>query len=331
MNVRRISSGVRYLVASIFLCVIASACKPRSEAETGSGTKPTIGVMTYVSHDILNTIQEGLINRLLELGYDKSQIRVINANGEMDKVHAFAKEMVAANYSILVPITTPVSQAIVKTAQGRIPVVYSFVSDPTSIGVDRASNKAPHNVTGISDIINYEGNLRLIRKLLPNAKRIGIIYNASESNSMLGIEECRKLAPTLGFELEEVAVASTAEILNAARLIVDKVDLFYIGGDNTVVSGAAALIKVAQEKNKPVFASDEGSVKGGAIAALSVNYKEFGKQTAELVNRILKGENPDLIPPQRFVGNMLVINRKALSELGIELPDSVKSEVKAEY
>lgn len=318
------------LVVTTILFLFPDCKRKDQNAERQTGPK-IIGIMTFVSHEVLDSIEQGLIERLMEFGYGKDNIRVINANGEMDKVHAFAKEMVSANYDILVPISTPVSQAIIKAAKGNIPIVYSFVSDPGAIGVDPETKKAPENVTGLSDIVNYDGNLRLIRKIMPNAYRIGIIYNPSESNSVMGIEECRKIAPQLSLQIEEVTVASTSEILNAARLIVGKVDAFYIIGDNTVVSGATAIIKVAMEKKIPVFASDMGSVKGGALAAFSVDYKGFGKRTAEIVNLVLKGEKPNNIPPKFYLGDYLVINKKAFSILKLKLPKELENRVKEEF
>lgn len=310
------------LLLSMFLLNLSS-CK--------KGTEKKVGIMTFVSHEVLNSIEQGIIERLLELGYKKEQIVVYNANGEMDKVHAFVKEMVNANFDILIPITTPVSQAMVKVAGGKIPVVYSFVSDPTSLGVDLSSGKTPLNVTGISDIINYKENLKLIKRLFPNAKKVGMIYNASESQSLMGVEECRTLAPSIGLKLVETTVASTSEVLPAARLLVSKVDVFYVGGDNTVVSGITAIIKVARETKKPVFASDIGSVKQGAVAAISVNYKDFGRKTAEIVDQILKGKSPNDIPPQKYIGDYLVINSAALNFWGIKIDEETQKQVKETY
>lgn len=328
--------GFSMVSVAIFLILISvTSCSNNEEKMSTKGTSPTssskkIGIMTYVSHEILDTILAGIESELNSLGYKKNQIVIYNANGEMDKVHSFAKEMVSSGFDILIPITTPVSQAVVKEAHGQTPVVYSFVSDPKSVGV-KSNNDRPNNVTGISDIINYQSNLNLIKSVVPSAKYIGMIYNSGESNSILGINECRELAPKYGFILEEASVVSTAEVLTAARLIVDKIDAFYVIGDNTVVGAISSVIKVGREKNIPVFASDSGSVKEGACAAYSVDYKKFGKVTAELADRILKGENINSIDPLMYQGDSLVINNSCLENFKLSLPNELKNKVHEAY
>jgi len=326
------------LLATLFLSIFiftVIGCTDKDENEISSTennlTKlKKIGIMTYVSHEILDTILDGIMTELKRIGYSKDQIVIYNANGEMDKVHSFAKEMTTSNFDVLIPITTPVSQAVVKSAKGKIPVVYSFVSDPNSVGVKSKTEK-PHNVTGISDIINYHSNLKLIRDLLPNSKKIGMIYNSGESNSVLGIKQCRLLAEKFHFKIEEVSVVSTAEVLNAARMIADKIDAFYVIGDNTVVGAIASVIKVGREKMIPVFASDSGSVQLGACAAFSVNYKKFGKVTAEIADRVLNGDNINAIEPLMYEGNSLIVNKSALSFFNVTIPTKIISNIEEEF
>jgi len=290
----------------------------------------SIGVMTYVTHEILDIILEGVVGEFKKLGYTKDQIVVFNANGEMDKVHAFAKEMAYGDFDILIPITTPVSQAVIKAAGARVPVVYSFVSDPASVGV-LADGTRPPNVTGLSDIVNYEANLDLIRETTADVKSLGVIYNSGEPNSVLGIRQCRVLAPTFDLTMEEITVASSGEVFNAARLLADKVDAFYVIGDNTVVGAVASIIKVAREKGLPVFASDSGSVKMGACAAFSVDYREFGRETAKVADRVLKGDDITSIAPIRYHGDTLVVNEQSLADLHLSLPPKLAAQVKGKY
>jgi putative ABC transport system substrate-binding protein len=312
------------VLASIAISISFCTSNTKQKASTikYNNENQKIAIMTFVNHEILNSIQEGIQIRLKEIGYKDENIKIINANGEMDKVNLFAKQLATSNYNILIPISTPVSQSVIKASAGKTPIVYTFVSDPASIGV--INNKAPHNVTGLSDVINYEGNLKLIKKILPKITKIGLIYNASESNSVIGIKECRRIGPSLNIKFEEVAISSSNEILNASRLIINKVDAIYIGGDNTVVSGITALVKVGKENNKPIFASDMGSVKEGAVMALSVDYTDFGKKTADIVDRILKGEKTNNISPIKVLGTKLIVNKGTLRYLDLSIPKDIK-------
>jgi putative tryptophan/tyrosine transport system substrate-binding protein len=146
------------------------------------------------------------------------------------------------------------------------------------------------NVTGMSDLSPIGLHLDLVRQIAPETKRLGVIYNPGEANSML--ELIKREALARGLEIVEAAAPRSADVLPAAQSLVGKVDAIYVPTDNTVVTALEAVVKVGTDNQLPVFAGDTDSVPRGAIAALGFNYYDLGRQTGQIVLRVLRGADP---------------------------------------
>jgi putative ABC transport system substrate-binding protein len=287
--------------------------------------RPTIAIFNLVSHPILDASIRGMKTSLAEHGYtaDTTNFVEVNANAQMDMLNTFAKEILASRPRVIVPVSTPVAQAVLSQAPEDQPIVFSTVTNPADVGIGTTSK----NVTGVSDVVNFERNLDLIRRLFPGAQNVGVIYNAGERNSQFGVQQVQRLAPAKGFRLRLVAVAQASEVADAARALVGNVDVFYVGSDNTVVSAMAALVGIAAEKRKAVIASDAGSVEGGAVAAVSVDYEQLGRKVGDIVARVIDDdEAPRLIPNVLFTGDSLILNKKSAGSIGLQFsPELLQS------
>jgi len=295
------------------------------KSEQSTPTKPKIKVIAIANlqeHPILDAVQKGVLDELNRAGYrDGSTAKIIirNANGDMQKVALIAKELATLRPDVTVAITTPISQAIVKTTTR--PIVFGALTDPVGAGIVVSLDQAVPDITGTTDALPYEEQLKLVRRILPNAKRLGILFNPGEAASQFAIKEIRRVAPSLGFELLEGPVSTTNDVYPVAQNLVTRVDVLLISTDNTVASGIAGAVKVAIGKKVPLFACDSGSVEKGAIAAVSPGYYYIGVDTGKLAVRVLRGEGSlRVIPPQ---GGDIYINRKAAELMGCQLPDDV--------
>jgi putative ABC transport system substrate-binding protein len=130
-------------------------------------------------------------------------------------------------------------------------------------------------------------------------------------------------AAKAGLKIVESAATKTAEVQGAARALIGKADAIYIPTDNTIISALESAVGVAVEAKLPLFTADTDSVKRGSIAALGFNYRDVGKQTGEVVVRILKGEKPGDIPAKVAAGTDLAINKTFAAKMGVTLPESV--------
>ena len=286
---------------------------------------PTVGIVQLVSHPALDSIRQGVVAGLAEKGYVDGEsvlVRSHNAEGQMPVVSTIFGKLVAEGTDVLVPITTPCAQAAVAASRGQ-PIVFGAVTDPVGSGVIDALDKHEKNVTGVSDIWPIAQQMTLIKEVLPESRKLGVVYNPGEANNDVTIPMMKDAAEDLGFVLVLVAVSNSAEIGTAASSLVDKADAYYTAADSTVASGLEALISVARKNRIPLFVGDVDSVERGGIATLGINYDEVGRLTGHLVARVLSGESASAIPVQTITEFQLVVNLQAAREMGVTIPQAV--------
>ncbi|MDS1141470.1 ABC transporter substrate-binding protein [Pusillimonas sp. SM2304] len=288
----------------------------------------SVAVTSIVEHPALDSIRDGVKQALSEAGYTESKglnWQFQTAQGNTAIAAQIARKFVGDKPDVIVAIATPSAQAVV-AATKSIPVVYSAVTDPVAAQLVSAMAPSGTNVTGVSDSLSLEKQVELIKKALPEAKRVGMVYNPGEANSVVVVKQMRELLPKSGMTLVEATAARTVDVGAAARSLVGKVDVIYTNTDNNVVSAYEALVKVGNDAKIPLIASDTDSVKRGAIAALGVNYKDLGLQTGKMVIKILKGEQPGNIASETSDKLELYVNPAAAEKQGVTLSeDFVKS------
>ena len=223
---------------------------------------------------------------------------------------------------MLVGIATPTAQALVAGTK-QIPVVFTAVTDPVQAQLTPSWDASGSNVTGVSDLLELVKQVELIKEIIPDAKKVGMVYNPGEANSVAVVEAFKKLLPNHGLQLVEAAAPRTVDVRNAALSLAGKVDVIYTNTDNNVVSAYEALAKVGNDTQTPLIASDTDSVKRGAVAALGVDYRQLGQQTGRIVVRILNGEQPGDIAPQTSDNLQLFINLSAAEKQGVRLSEAL--------
>ena len=289
-----------------------------------------VAIANLMKHPILDTVQDNLLAELRQEGYeDGKNIRIImrNANGQIQVVPIIANELVTQEPDIIIAITTPVAQAMKKVA--RCPIVFGAVTDPVGAGIVTSLEQGEGMITGTSDAVPYDEQLRLIRRITPNTKRLGILFNPGEAASQYGIKQLRKFAPEFGFILIEGPVSTTGDVFPVAQYLSSKVDAILISTDNTVAAGIAAAVKVSVEHKIPLFACDSGSIEKGAIAAVSAGYAQVGINTGKLAVRVLNGERN--IPTITAKGSELYINKKSAEMMGVKISDEVINDATKVY
>ena len=207
--------------------------------------------------------------------------------------------------------------------------MFSAVTDPVVAKLVPSMQPSGTNVTGVSDALELGKQVELIKRVVPAAKRVGIVYNPGEANSVVVVEQLRELLPKHGLSLVEAAAPRSVDVGSAARSLIGKADVFYTSTDNNVVSAYEALVKVGMDAKIPLVAADTDSVARGAVAAYGMDYKALGVQTGEIVVRILKGEKPGAIASETSNKLSLQVNPAAAQKQGITLAeDLVKSAAK---
>ncbi len=315
-----------FVLAAFFIfSVVLSGCGSRTISSGSTEKMITIGVTQIVEHPALDSAREGFIKALKDNGYvEGKNVTFIqeNAQGDMSTAQTIAKKFVDKNVDLIFSIATPTTQAV-KKATSTIPIVFTAVTDPVAAGLVNSLDKPGGNVTGTSDMEPINDQLKLIKDLVPGAKRIGIIYNAGEVNSTVQVKIAKDDAASLGYSIVEATVSNSSEVNQAAQSLVGKVDAIWLPTDNTVASSVAAIIKVANSAKIPVVAAEKGMVEGGSLATLGISYSDLGYQAGSMAIKILKGEKPANIKVETAKNLQLIINQKEADAIGLKIPDSI--------
>jgi len=315
----------RRVVVALIVLLAGVGCQRATEQPQPAKTAPKrIAIATLMTHPALDAIVASMKADLAERGFregDTVQYEMKNANGDTNAAVTIVRELELSKPDVLVAITTPVAQVAVKEARSS-PIVFSAVTDPVSAGVVTSLNSTPPNITGVSDAWPYKAQLALAREIVPAAKKLGVVFNPGESASQYGMARIREFAPGLGFEIVEVPVSNTQEILGALRVKIRGLDAVYLSSDNTVIQGVPAALKVCLDNKKPLFVGDSGTVEKGGLAAVSVGYAGVGRSTGALVARVLSGEKS--LPVVVAEGDEVFINLDTAKRLGIVIPESVR-------
>ena len=309
----------------------AAAADTAQETSSEAGEKNyVIGIGQFAEHGSLDNCREGFIQGLAQAGIvEGKNLTVMYENSQADGGTAsqIIDNFIAKKADLICAIATPMAQSAYSAAKKtEIPVIYTAVTDPVMAELANADGTPVGEITGTSDKLPVEEQLKMIRTMLPDAKKIGIMYSTSEINSVSAIEEYKKAAPALGFEIVESGISATADIPLAADNLLEKVDCISNLTDNTVVSSLPLILDKAAKKNIPVFGSEIEQVRIGCLATVGLDYVKLGEQTGAMAAKVLKGEkkasemNFEVIAESAFYGNNAVAKN-----LGITIPEELSS------
>ena len=300
---------------SLGALAVALATPFSAVAETKS-----VAATAIVEHPALDSVRDGVRAALEEAGYtgDNLKWQYQTAQGNTATAGQIARKFVGDQPDVIVAIATPSAQAVVASTKS-VPVVFAAVTDPLAAQLVSSWEPSGTNVTGVSDELELDRQMELVKQVVPNATRVGMVYNPGEANSVVVVERLRELLPEMGMTLVEAAAPRTVDVGSAARSLVGKVDVIYTNTDNNVVSAYESLVKVGTDTKTPLIASDTDSVARGAIAALGIDYYQHGVQAGKVAVRVLQGEAPGSIAPQKTGELSLYINRSAAAAQGVTL------------
>ncbi|MGE6796052.1 ABC transporter substrate-binding protein [Psychrobacter okhotskensis] len=299
-----------------------------NESAAADTDKPakTLAITQIVEHPSLDEMRRGIIDELADNGYVEGQNLTVNfqsAQGNTATAGQIAKQFAGDNPDAIVAISTPSAQSIVASTK-TVPVIYTAISDPVAAKLINENNvPIQSNVTGLSSELPIEPQLDNILKIVPNAKTIGYVYSPGEINSVVVLNQLKKLAPARGLKILDVTANRPTDVAMATRSLAGRVDVIYTSLDNNVVSGFEAMAGAANELDIPVIASDEFSVRRGATAALGVNDYDFGRTTGKMVYRVLNGEAVNTIKPEVMNTLTLYASPKHAAEQGVSLTDDL--------
>ncbi|EGY79860.1 ABC transporter substrate-binding protein [Peptoniphilus indolicus] len=304
----------------LLLLVGCQSSKPAEQAaESGkeSGKKVKVGIVQFMDHVSLDAAREGFVEQLKESGIDAEVIEQ-SANGDMSLTNTIAQSLKADGVDLIYAIATPAAQAAKNTVTD-IPIVFSSVTDPVGAELVKTFEKPDSNVTGVSDYVSSEAQIDSFLKIYPDVKTFGVIYNTSEQNSLVQIEELKNNLAKRGIKLETVGVSAVTDIPQAVASIAPKIDALFALTDNLVANAAPIVSDTLIKSKLPSLSAEEGQVKNGLLMSEGVNYKEQGKQAGRMAVKILNGEQVANIPVELNEVNTKLVNVKTAEALGVDL------------
>jgi putative tryptophan/tyrosine transport system substrate-binding protein len=318
------------LAAVLVAAVVAGCGSSTSSTESASPSASAdatakayrIGISQIVTHPALDATVNGFKDALAEAGFTNVTYDLQNAEGDMATTASIAQKFAGDDLDVVLGVATPTSQALAKAITDK-PILFTAVTDPVGAGLVQDPNAPSGNVTGVSDMQPVKPILELVTTFRPNAKKVGMVYNAGESNSVFLVEQAEKDAASMGLTIVKAPASTSAEVQAAAQSLVGRADAIAVIGDNTAVSALESIIKVAQQNKMPLVAGDPDSVKRGAVAAYGFDYYDLGKQTGAMAAKILSG-TPIADIPVEFAQNLqLSINEKAAAAQGVTIPQDL--------
>ncbi len=313
------------LALGLAACGSKTAASPSANA-SASGGKVKIGILQYATHASLDDCYTGILEGLKAEGYEDGKnctINYVNGQGEAETNNLAAANFVTEGDDIIIAIATPSAAAAYAAAKDKsIPVVFSACSDPVGAGLAQSLDAPNTGATGTSDSLDFDGQLKMIRAFLPNAKTIGVLYTTSEANSVSQLKKLKALAPNYGFEIVDVGVTDASEVATgAAALVGKKVDCIDNLTDNNVVMNLSVVTNATDTAGIPIFGSEiEQVAEYGCVASETLDYVALGKTTGQMAAKILKGADVKTMPISVVSDSKPVYSLTNMKKFNIALP-----------
>ncbi len=281
-----------------------------------------IGISQFITHQSLDATREGFVDELAKQGYVEGkniEIDLQNAQGEQRNLKTISQQL-AESSDVVLAIATPSAQSLANTTQ-TTPVIFSAVTDPVSAKLVEAREHPGGNVTGTSDQSSdaISTQINLIKKVLPKAKTIGILYTQSEPNSVVQKDEAKRLLEEKGFTVVEKTILDSNNVKAAAESLMAEVDMVFVPTDNIISSTMETVKQVSIKHKVPVFGGSTEMIAVGGLYNYGTNYEELGRQTARMLIRVLKGEKPENIAVELPEKLELHTNQEMADSLGIDI------------
>jgi ABC-type uncharacterized transport system substrate-binding protein len=301
-----------------------SRAREKTAAHPDPGRKYRVTAVYFAPNEISEAALRGVQDKLRERGFVPGQnidYRMVHAQGDMATIPTLMRSVDESDADLIVTLTTPCLMSAVATVKSK-PVVFTEVYDPIAAGAGTTASQHHARITGVGSFPPLNDMFDAMQAIAPELKRIGIVYNSAEANSLKAVGTARELVRQRGLHLEEATVGNTSEVFQATQALVQKnIDVLWEIGDNTVNQGLQAMIKAGLEAKVPVVNSDAESAIQGALVGVGISFYESGLAAGELAARVLLGEDPATIPFREMAVVRRGVNLQTAKALGSTIPE----------
>lgn len=310
------------MLTGILAAASLSACgTDKTEA------KYKIGLCQSMKHDALDAATKGFEEKLTSLlGEGEVEFDLQNAAGDSSTCSTIVNQFVSSKYDLIFANATASLQAAA-SATSDIPIIGTSITDyATALDIDNWNGVTNRNITGTSDLAPLAEQAAMFHELLPNAKKIGLLYCSNEPNSKYQVDIVAEELKKFGYEPNFYPFADSNDIAAVTQTLCDSNDAMYIPTDNTAASNTEIIANIATPANIPVITGEEGICKGCGVATLSISYYSIGSVAAEMAYDILeKGADPKTMKI-KYADNL---TKKYVPERAADLRIVIPSEYEA--
>ncbi|MGA8963970.1 MAG: ABC transporter substrate-binding protein [Pseudolabrys sp.] len=302
----------------------AAASWPLAVRAQQAGKLPTIGFLG-ADASAFAPWTAAFVTRMRELGWIEGRTIAIEyrwSEGRPERYAEIAGEFVRLKVDAIVTVGSAVP--IVKQATTTIPIVFAVGIDPVGSGLVASLAKPGGNVTGLSLQANDLAGKRLefLRQVVPQLRRLAIMFNAGNSQPALEMRDTQAAAYTLGLEVAPLEIRRAEDIAPAFQSLKTQADALYVAVDQLVVANRTRILTLALGARLPTVFSTRDFVKAGAFMSYGPNYSDLFRHSADYVDKILRGTKPGDIPVEQPTKFELVINVTTAKALGLTIPEA---------
>jgi len=320
---KRLTLGMALIAACSAILLYSDRGSRKGSSAARTGPIP-VALVQYASVGSLDDGARGVVAALADRGYsDGGKIRLQRFNAEADVAMAntIARAVTTGDFDLIVTISTNSLQTVANANQSAHPIrhVFGVVSDPYSagVGIDPQDHRRhPAHLAGYGCMPPTRELFELARRINPNLKRVGLVWNPAEANSVAATKVGRMVCADLGIELIEANAENTAAVIESTQAVISRgAEGIWLSGDVTTIQAAEALIATAFKSGVPVFSVTPGKVKSGALFDLGGDYVEIGRTVGDLAADVLEGKNPADVPVENQLPTILLLNEKIIPGL----------------
>lgn len=274
----------------------------------------TIGIVLPLEHVALREITRGFEEVVSKNYPGKVRFEVENAQHDLNIQRAIIQKFINQKVDLIVPIGTSTTQMAISMVKKQ-PIIGLAAMIPDSM---RDQNDMKDRLTGVRDEIDSAQQVAFIHAILPNAKKMTLIYSADDK-VIPEVQKTLEIAKQKGIAIQPLMIQNLSDLYATSQRIDKDSQVIFILKDNLVVSGINTLIYNANKRHLPLISSDEGTVAGGAATALGVEEKQIGVEGGELAVKILSGKPIRDLPIQPVKTMLIFINTQAADQQGVNV------------
>ena len=288
---------------------------------------PTIGLIGGASASSQAQWTAAFVRRLGELGRVEGQNVAVEyrwLEGDFNQTPAIVDELVRRKVDVIVTHSTP-NVLAAKQVTSVIPIVFASAGDPVGNGIVTSLARPGGNVTGLSVVSSELASklVELLRELMPNLRRLAILYHVGNQVTALQTQEVKAAAAKFGFELAIAEIRSAEDIAPTIEALRGRTDALIVPSTPLYNINRVQINSVALRAHLPTIFFDRVYVESGGLMSYGPNWPSLWRRAAELVDNVLRGTKPADIPVERPTTFEFVVNRKTAEALGLKLPQIV--------